>query len=153
MTGAIDGKHIRIQNPALCGSQYFNYKSYFSTVLLAVADATYRFVYIDVGSYGKEHDASVFTQSTFGNELQAGLLNIPEAQEGELPYVFVADEAFQLKRNIWRPFPARNFDTVIKTFNLRLSRARRVVESTFGIMVSKWRVLRQPIIAEQAKFH
>ena len=94
LTGAIDGKHIQIQNPALSGSQYFNYKRYYSTVLPSVTDAKYRFVYIDVGSYGKDYDTTVFAQSTFGNELQAGHLNFPQAQEEELPYAFLADEAF-----------------------------------------------------------
>ena len=44
--GSMDGKHIRIQAPNNSGSSYFNYKKYSSVVLLAVADANYKFVVI-----------------------------------------------------------------------------------------------------------
>ncbi|KAG0723260.1 Protein ALP1-like [Chionoecetes opilio] len=149
--GAIDGKHIHIQNPVLGGSQCFNYKRYFSTVLMAIADSTHRFVYVDVGAYGKEHDGSIFSQSRFARELQAGSLNLPEAEETELPYVFAADEAYHLKPNMLRPYPARSLNHTKSIFNYRLSRTRRVVENTFGILVTRWSILRQPIIARPEK--
>ncbi|CAK1587978.1 unnamed protein product [Parnassius mnemosyne] len=52
---AVDGKHIRIINPL--GSKYYNYKGYSSIVLMAVADTNYRFVHVDIGSYGKDYDS------------------------------------------------------------------------------------------------
>lgn len=42
--GALDGKHIRVVNSDGSGSQFFNYKHYFSLViLLALVDANYCF--------------------------------------------------------------------------------------------------------------
>jgi hypothetical protein len=39
---------------------YFNYKKYYSVVLMALADSRYRFVFIDIESYGKDCDASIY---------------------------------------------------------------------------------------------
>ena len=121
--------------------------------LMAVVDAAYQSIYIDVGAYGKEHDGSVFAQSEFGRRLEANNLQFPQAEDGELPYVFVADEAFPLKTQLLRPYPGSgsNLTDIKSVFNYRLSRARRVVENAFGILVAKWRILRQPIIAKPEK--
>jgi hypothetical protein len=37
----------------------FNYKDFFSVALMAVADTNYRFVYVDIGSYGKDWDSTI----------------------------------------------------------------------------------------------
>ncbi|XP_044143939.1 protein ALP1-like [Bufo gargarizans] len=149
--GAIDGKHIRVQKPIRSGSQFFNYKKYFSFVLFAVADANYCFRYIDVGSYGSSSDSAVFGHSAFGqmltnNELDLpGNTTLPGTTFPAMPFVFVGDEAFALGEHLMRPYSSRGLSIARRVFNYRLTRARRVVECAFGILANKWRFLHSPI--------
>ena len=67
--GGIDGKHVRIKAPKNSGSLFFNYKDYFSFVLLAIVDANYKFIAVDVGAYSKEFDNGIFKKSRMGNDI------------------------------------------------------------------------------------
>ena len=62
--GAIDGKHIAIQKPSYSGSEVFNYKQFFIVLLVALVDANYKFIYVDVGAAGCSGDAGVYGDST-----------------------------------------------------------------------------------------
>ena len=57
--GAIDGKHILIQCPFNSGAEYYNYKSQFSIVLLALVDAQYNFMYVHIGTQGRISDGCI----------------------------------------------------------------------------------------------
>ncbi|XP_068115975.1 uncharacterized protein [Hyperolius riggenbachi] len=141
--GAVDGKHmVRIQVPTGSGSRYYNSKKYFSVVLMAVVDANYRFLAVDVGSYGSTADSRIFRSSSIGQKLYAGQLNLP----APCPIVEVGDEAFALHPNIMKPFPRKNLDTTKRVFYYWLTRARRYVECAFGILSNKWRVFHTTLV-------
>ncbi len=149
--GALDGKHIRVIKPENSGSLYYNYKNYFSILLLAVCDASHKFIFIDVGAYGKSSDSTVFKESKFFRELENQTLNVPAPQESysgfgtPMPFVFVADEAFGLSQHIVRPYAGKFLSQKKRIFNYRLSRARRLIECSFGILANKWRIFHRPL--------
>ena len=107
--GTLDGKHIRIIKPKISGSLYYNYKNYFSILLLALGDPSYKFMFIDIGAYGKSSDSTVFKESKFYRKLKIQTLYISGSKESysclatPIPFVFVADEAFGLSQHILRP--------------------------------------------------
>ncbi|XP_049275501.1 uncharacterized protein LOC125759998 [Rhipicephalus sanguineus] len=110
--GAIDGKHVNIECPANSGSVDFNYKRSFSKSLLAVCDAQYRFIYVEVGHPGSESDGGIFSRSTLQKNVLLGALGLPPmspvGNEGPLPYFFIGYEAFPLKEYMMRPYPRRS---------------------------------------------
>jgi len=141
--GAVDGKHIRIGKPNESESQFFNYKNFFSTVLMAMADADYSFISVEVGAYGSSSDSDVFQNSTFGKLLESNKLNIPDPRvlpsdaEGlSMTFVVVGDEAVALSQHVLRPYPSKKLTFLKRIYNYRLSRARRIVECTFGILAN-----------------
>lgn len=148
--GAVDGKHVAITPPHDAGSFFFNYKEFHSLVLLAVVNAKYEFIMCDFGTNGRISDGGVIENTKFGEKLNNNSLRIPPADilppfPTPLPYVFVGDEAFALKENFLKPYNQRELNEEKKIFNYRLSRARRVVENTFGILCSKFRIFESPI--------
>ena len=154
--GAIDGKHIVMQAPANSGSNFYNYKGTFSIILLAVCDAQYCFTLLDIGDTGRQSDGGVLANSAFGRSLESGSLSLPcpkplPGQSSSVPYYFVGDSAFPLKTYMLRPFPGRFLPEDKQIFNYRLSRARRVIENTFGIMATKFRIFRRSIVANPDK--
>jgi len=149
---AIDGKHVRIQCPSNSGSLFFNYKEYFSIVLLAMVDANYKFIAIDVGSFGREGDSGIFLKSSMGQQILNGTFGFPEdcalpGTDIKVPHVILGDQAFRLHKHILRPFSQKSAkgDSKKTIFNYRLSRARRVTENAFGLLSKVFRVFFQPI--------
>lgn len=145
--GAMDGKHIHIKRPESSGSQYYNYKRFNSIILFALIDANYKFIYVDVGTNGRVGDAGIYAKSTIKHCLNnQSALNIPQgtilpSTNCMLPYVVLADDAFPLSHNVMKPYSQKNISKEERVFNYGLYRGRRVEESSFGILATRFRVL------------
>ena len=50
--GALDGRHCPVKKPSNSGSLFYNYKHFFSVVLMGMCDAYRRFVWVNVGDLG-----------------------------------------------------------------------------------------------------
>ena len=61
--GAIDGKRVVMQAPHRSGSFYFNYKNAHSIVLMAISNANYEFILVDIGDTGRNSDGGVLANS------------------------------------------------------------------------------------------
>lgn len=117
---------------------------------MAIVSASYRFMLIDIGAQGRHSDGGIFLNSIMGQMFHRDEFDVPipsvcSVNRPPLPYMLVADEAFQLNKFTLRPYPGRNITEEQKIYNYRLSRARRVVESAFGIMVARFRICQGPI--------
>nr|CAH7769449.1 unnamed protein product [Callosobruchus chinensis] len=127
--------------PEVCWAIYESLKTQIkktnSIVLMAIADHNYCFTYIDVGANGSASDGGVFKNSSIYRRLEDGLL--------PMDGIIVGDAAFPLKSYLLKPYPGSQLSTSEKIFNYRLSRARRIVENAFGILVSRFRVFENAI--------
>lgn len=117
---------------------------------MAMCDANYDFTYIDFGRNGRVSDAGVWANCTLRCAIERGAAKIPDpvhlpCSSDILPFVIVADDAFPLTNYIMKPFPFRNQSESERIFSYRLSRARRTIENAFGILSSKFRVLKTTI--------
>ncbi|KAK3926080.1 Protein ALP1-like [Frankliniella fusca] len=144
--GAMDGKHFLIDCPIKSGSMFYNYKSTFSIVLLAVVDAQLRFIFIDVGTNGRACDRGIWNSSDLKSYVENYALPRAPLPNSDImfPYVIVGDEGFTLSEHVMIPYSkgslANRRDR--KIFNYRLSRFRRCSENAFGILVTRFQIFR-----------
>ena len=72
----LDGKHIAIKKPKKSGNEYFNYKGYFSVVLLALGNVNYKFLWVNMGASGSSSDAQIFNRNKL-KRIENGTLGLP----------------------------------------------------------------------------
>ena len=122
---------------------------------MAVINARYEFMMVDVGDYGRLSDCSVYSSSKLGYDRNNNLLNIPKESvipgtNNYFPYVFVGDDAFPLRIYLVKPYPRRTIRLREKITNYRISRAQRIVENAFRI--ARFKVFRREITAYVESF-
>ena len=113
-----------MQAPARSGSQFFNYKKSHSIVLMAIVNAKYELICVDIGDAGRQSDGGVFSQSNMGFAFDQKLLNIPEPRAlpgspTKFPFVLVRDEAFPFKGIPGKAIPQRYSDNQRKNCELQ----------------------------------
>ena len=99
------------------------------------------------------------SHSTVGLIFQGNKLNLPvpeplrEEDPIDVPYYFVADDAFAMTENLLKPHGVGPdpFDREKRLFNCRLSRTRRVVENVFGILACRCGVFKRPMMLSPEK--
>lgn len=143
--GCIDGRHVKIRKPSGAGSEYRNYKGYDSIAFQAVVDDKYRFIFLDAGAYGSQHDSTTFRASDLFIAMARNLLDLPKKKkilgsDFELPYYFIGDGAYTLMENMMKPFPGQNLTKEKLTYNKRVSGVRVMVENAFGFTCQIWRI-------------
>ena len=144
--GALYGKHIAVKKPKKSVSEYFNYKGYFSIVLLALVDADYKFLWVNVGVSGSLSDAQIFNHSKLKRRIENGTLGLPPPEPlgpggPDLHYFLLGDNAFALMPWLVKPYSRRQLTREERIAKYRISRGRRVVKNSFGILVNRFRVL------------
>lgn len=130
--GAIDGCHIRIMCPPDLHDQYINRKLSYSIQMQGIVDNNGKFVDILAGYPGSVHDTRVFRNSAiFRQSLY------PPAE-----YFIIGDSGYPCRKEpvtIITPFKEPGLTVEKRAFNHALSKARIVVEQSFGAMKTRWR--------------
>lgn len=121
--GALDGKHIAIQQPSSSGTDFFNYRHFFiSVLLLALVDADYKFLYVNVGAAGTAGDAGVYNESSLLKAVVENTLNLPlpagiRGISSKINYHIIGDDAFALSKTMMKPYPHRKLTKEKRIFN------------------------------------
>jgi hypothetical protein len=113
---------------------------------MAVCDAKHKFLLVELGASGRRGDGNVFHFSNIGKSFRHKRLHFPppcpvDGINGDMPFVFVGDNAFYDDENMITPFKGSFLPVEQRLFNYRLSRARQVIENAFGILCARFRIL------------
>ena len=76
--GAVDGKHIVLEQPKNSSSHYHDYKGTDSIIWMAVVGPEYQSLYTEVGMNGRNSDGGAWAQSPLRKALENNTLNLPK---------------------------------------------------------------------------
>lgn len=142
--GALDGKRIRTQCPSKAGALCYNHKSYFSLVLffqqyvMQSMAAT-----VTVEFYVTANWVNYFNKKEciFLLHHQFRVANLTHSL-----FIWQVMKMFPLKEQLVCLDPGQ-ISEEREIFNYHLSRARRTLENTCGILAARWGIFHTPIKA------
>lgn len=91
-------------------------------ILLALADADYKFIWVSVAEYGSASDCQVFNEPELRELVEGGELGFPDPEPlpgltENLPYFFLGDEAFALRTWMMKPYSRMGLGHGERIFN------------------------------------
>ena len=107
---------------------------------MAVVDADYKLMWIDIGGFASQSDAQIYNQSELKECLQDGSIGHPPPcplpnDIQDFPYFLLGDAHTSQNHNSGHHLTGEDMIA-----NYRISRARGLVKNAYGIMVQRWRV-------------
>ena len=106
----------------------------------------YKFLWTSVGGNGTASDAGIISECSLRTALVVNTIRFHPAEPlpqdyHNIPYFIPGNDAFPLRPWLMKPYSIKGMTHEQRVFNFRQSRARRVVENIFGILVNRWRCL------------
>ena len=80
--------------------------------MMALADADYKFLWLDIGPDGASSDAQIYNDSELKEALDNQTIGFPDPEplpgdNRDMPFFFLGDDAFGLRPNLMKPFSIR----------------------------------------------
>ncbi|KAL8494052.1 hypothetical protein ACS0TY_025017 [Phlomoides rotata] len=144
--GALDGTLIDVTVPEIDKARYHTRKGTVSVNVLAACDRQMRFIYMLTGWEGSAADARVLRDALYrddGLKVPHGNFYLcdngyPNGEGFLTPYKMVR---YHLQEWGNGPTVPQNYK---EYFNMNHSKARNIIERTFGLMKKRWAILRSP---------
>ena len=145
VAGALDGTHIKIIAPKENKFDFLGKKTFYSVLVLGVADSNCKFIHASAGCPGAVSHAQMLRNSALQRDIQNGvILNAPGRMidGSEVKPLLVSNSSFDLSP--WLMMPYAQTPTITPSqsnFNCALSSAREKIVQAFGMLRGRWRCL------------
>lgn len=145
VAGALDGTHIKIIAPKENKYDFLGRKTFYSVLVLGVADSNCKFVHASAGCPGAVSHAQMLRNSALQRDIQNGvILNAPGRMidASEIKPLLVSNSSFDLSPWLMKPYTQTPATTPSQSnFNCALSSAQEKVVQAFGMLRGRWRCL------------
>ena len=141
---AIDGCHIRLRCPIgeTSRKDYYNFKNFYSIVLMAMVNGKGQFLWASAGMPGNCHDSTLLQSTNMWPKMPALCnLSTENLMGVEIPSLILGDNAFPFRPFLMKRFTNANRTPEQRTFNRKLSSSRVVIENAFGYLKMRFREL------------
>ena len=139
--GCIDGCQVQIKKPPYHNlptpERFFNRKARYAINLMIICDNRYRIRFYSGRYPGSVHDARIWNESWVKQVLE-------RQYNPENPRYLIGDEAYPCSNILLTPINRARADILPKRrYNRRLRNTRWRIESCFGVLKSRFRILLQ----------